>query len=180
MMKRGKYGWLAFLALALMATFISVISGNFFTKKVSLQIGEIAKETVYAPFQVENEIATNRLRILAAASVEPIYKKDSAVQEKAIGNIEKLFEAVMSIQNSDIATTLEKTEVEVLSGRSPIGLYNEQYETLLTSSSNELVYVKDVCINIALMFLANSIAFFILTASSKFISHLLPTRNMST
>ncbi len=149
MMKRGKYGWLAFLALALMATFISVISGNFFTKKVSLQIGEIAKETVYAPFQVENEIATNRLRILAAASVEPIYKKDSAVQEKAIGNIEKLFEAVMSIQNSDIATTLEKTEVEVLSGRSPIGLYNEQYETLLTSSSNELVYVKDVCINIA-------------------------------
>lgn len=148
-MKKRRYGWVAFLALALIATFFSVISGNFFIKKVSLQIGEIAKETVYAPFQVENEIATNRLRTLAAASVEPVYKKDSTVQEKAIGNIEKLFEAVTAIQNSDVATTLEKTEVEVLSGRSPIGLYNEQYAALLGASMNELTDVKDTCIGIA-------------------------------
>ena len=148
-MKKRRYGWAIFLTLALIVTFFSVISGNFFTKKVSLQIGEIAKETVYAPFQVENEVATNRLRTLAAASVEPVYKKDSTVQEKAIGNIEKLFEAVTAIQNSDVATTLGKTEVEVLSGRSPIGLYNEQYETLLSASTDELTYVKDTCIGVA-------------------------------
>ena len=148
-MKKRRYGWAIFLTLALIITFFSVISGNFFTKKVSLQIGEIAKETVYAPFQVENEVATNRLRTLAAAGVEPVYKKDSTVQEKAIGNIEKLFEAVTAIQTSDVATTLGKTEVEVLSGRSPIGLYNEQYETLLSASTDELTYVKDACISIA-------------------------------
>lgn len=94
-------------------------------------------------------MATNRLRTLAAAGVEPVYKKDSTVQEKAIGNIEKLFEAVTAIQTSDVATTLGKTEVEVLSGRSPIGLYNEQYETLLSASTDELTYVKDACISIA-------------------------------
>ena len=152
-MKKRRYGWAIFLALALIITFFSVISGNFFTKKVSLQIGEIAKETVYAPFQVENEVATNRLRTLAAAGVEPVYKKDSTVQEKAIGNIEKLFEAVTAIQTSDVATTLGKTEVEVLSGRSPIGLYNEQYETLLSASTDELTYVKDACIVLQVIFL---------------------------
>ena len=148
-MNKNKYGWVGFLIGALLVTFFTVISGNFFTKKVSLQIGEIAKETVYAPFQVENEIATNRLRNIAAASVEPIYKRDSAVQEKGIGNIEKLFESITAIKTSDVATTLEKTEVAVLSGRSPIGLYNEQYATLLAASPQDREYLKETCISIA-------------------------------
>ena len=148
-MKKNRYGWIVFLISALLVTFLTVISGNFFTKKVSLQIGEIAKETVYAPFQIENEIATNRLRNIAAASVDPIYKRDSAVQEKAIGNIEKLFESITAIKTSDIAVTLEKTEVEVLSGRSPIGLYNEQYKTLLDASAEDREYLKEECISIA-------------------------------
>ncbi len=148
-MKKKEYSWIIFFVIAVLATFITVITGNFFTQKVSLEIGEIAKETLYAPFQVENEEATNRLRLEAEASVETVYKIDSTVQEKAIGNIEKLFVSITSIQESDVADTLERTPVEVLSGRSPIGLYNEQYATLLEASSEELYYMKEVCIQVA-------------------------------
>ncbi len=157
-MKKVKFGWIGFLIIALVTTFFSIISGNFFTKKVSLQIGEIAKETVYAPFQVENDIATNRLRNIASASVNPIYKRDGTIQEKGIGNIEKLFESIKAIKTSDIATTLEKTEVEVLSARSPIALYNEQYETLLSTSIEDRDYLKEICIGIASEIFAEGIS----------------------
>ena len=148
-MKSRIHGWWFFAALSALITFGSIISGNFFTKKVSVQIGEIAKETVYAPFQVENEIATERKRKEAEARVEIAYKQDSAVQEKAISTIEDLFKNINAIQTSDVAATLGKTEVEVLSGRTSIGLYNEQYELLLAASTETLEEVKRVCIETA-------------------------------
>ena len=157
-MKEKSYGWILFLIGALLVTFLTVISGNFFNKKVSLKIGEIAKETVYAPFQVENEIATNRLRNIAVASVEPVYTKDSSVQEKGIQNIEELFESIAAIKTSDVAAVLDKTEVEVLSGRSPIGLYNEQYATLLETTVEEREYLKEVCISVASQIFADGIS----------------------
>lgn len=112
-------------------------------------MGEIAKETVYAPFQVENEVATERKRQEAEAAVATIYKKDAAVQEKAISSIEALFKNINAVQTSDAAKILGKTPVEVLAGRSNIGLYNEQYEMLLNTSSSNLEELKSVCINTA-------------------------------
>lgn len=147
-MIKKRYGWIGFWIVALCITFFSVASGNFFTKKVSLQIGEIAKETIYAPFQVENEIATQRKKDMAEKEIATIYKTDSKVQEKAIGDIEHLFEYTIDIQTSDVAEQLEKAPVEVLGSRSPIALYNEQYAVLLNTSLENLEYMKEVCIQI--------------------------------
>ena len=61
-MKKNEYSWIVLAMIAMVITFLCVVSGNFFTQKISLQIGEIAKETFYAPFQVENEEATIRKR----------------------------------------------------------------------------------------------------------------------
>lgn len=130
-------------------TFLAVVSGNFFTKKLSLQVGQIAKETVYAPFQVENEMATNRKKELAEKSVLPIYKVDIKVQEKAIADIEMLFEYTFSTQTTDVAERLNKSPLEFLRSRSPIGLYKDEYETLLGMHLNDLNYMKEECIRIA-------------------------------
>lgn len=143
MMKEKSCSWIVFMSLAAIITFICVLTGNFFTQKVSIQIGEIAKETYYAPFQVENEVATIRKKQEAVASVEPIYKKDSTVQEKAIGNIDALFDAVETLKNTDIDNKLE-----TLSNRSPIALYNEQYTALLNATYETLNNMKEVCMSI--------------------------------
>ena len=148
-MKSQNYRWMLFAGMAGMITFICIISGNFFTKKVSLQLGEIAKETVYAPFQVENEVATARKKQEAEAAVVPISKQDSGIQEKAISNIETFFNYIHTVQTTDLAEKLEKSPVDVLSSLSPIALYNEQYEALLNADINQLETMKNVCIEIA-------------------------------
>ena len=148
MIKNKTYKWVIFAVLTAILTFFCVVSGNFFTQKVSLQLGEIAKETLYAPFQVENEVATARKKQEAEASVQPIYKKDSTVQEKAVGNIETFFDYIHTIQTTDLAEKLEKTPVEVLNSLSPIALYNEQYETLLATHLDTLNTMRSVCIEI--------------------------------
>lgn len=148
-MKRKQYDWIVFLVIAILVTFFSVITGNFFTKKLSLQIGEIAPETIYAPFQVENEIATKRKEDLAEKEVETTYKIDSTISESAINDIEKLFEYVKGVQDYDASELAEKKPVDLLSSRSPIPLYNEQYENLLLTDSEDLEYMKEVCVNIA-------------------------------
>ena len=85
-MKRREYTWVILAVLAALVIFLCIITANFFTKKVALEIGEISPETLYAPFQVENEIATNRKKQDAEDQVKPTYKKDSSIQEKAIRN----------------------------------------------------------------------------------------------
>lgn len=140
--------WIIFSIGAALITFLCIITGNFFTQKVSLQIGEVAKETYYAPFQVENEVATARKKQEAELKVEPVYKKDSTIQEKAISNIEELFDYIETVRTTDLSDRLEKTPIEVLSGLSPIALYNEQYEKLLSTDTDSLNQMKSVCIEI--------------------------------
>ncbi len=150
-MNKKVYLKIVCLAICVISTFLAVISGNFFTKKVSLQIGQIAKETVYAPFQVENEIATNRKRELSEKGVLPKYKVDIKVQEKAVSDIEMLFEYAISVNTTDIAERLGKTPLEVLRSRSPIGLYRDEFDTLLAANSDDLNTLKEVCIQTAAM-----------------------------
>ena len=148
-MKKSAYWRMIGLLAAAAVTFLTAVSGAFFTKKLSLQIGQIAKETIYAPFQVENEMATERKRELAEKNVLPIHKVDIKVQEKAISDIETLFQYSLDIKATDVAETLGKTPLEVLRGRSPIGLYKDEYETLLSASDNDLNKMQEVCIKTA-------------------------------
>ncbi|WP_069997999.1 HD family phosphohydrolase [Cellulosilyticum sp. I15G10I2] len=157
MMKKQIYLKVISLIICIAVTFLAIVSGSFFTRKVSLQIGQIARETIYAPFQVENEMATNRKKELAEKGVLSIYKVDIKVQEKAIADIEMLFDYTLSVQTTDIAERLNKSPLEVLRGRSPIGLYKDEYETLLGMRSEDLNYMKEACIYIAVKLFENGI-----------------------
>ena len=58
-----KFRWeVIYFIIAVMLTFFVISSGDFFRKKIHIEIGQIASETIEAPFQVENEIATERKR----------------------------------------------------------------------------------------------------------------------
>ncbi len=149
MIKKSSYLKVFSLMICVIVTFLAVISGNFFTRKVSLQIGQIARDTIYAPYQVENEMATRRKRELAEKGILPKYKADIKVQEKAIADIELLFEYTDSIQTTDVAERLDQSSLEVLRSRSPIGLYKDEYETLLSMRTQDLNYMKEECIHIA-------------------------------
>ena len=157
-MKNKDYKWMLIAGLAAFVTFVCVISGKFFTQKVSLQLGEIAKETLYAPFQVENEVATARKKQEAEAAVKPVYNKDSTIQEKAVSNIETFFDYINTVQTTDLTEKLKKTPVEVLSSFSPIALYNEQYELLLNASAERLETMKNICIEITSKLLGEGIS----------------------
>lgn len=148
-MKENDYKSQMLLVIAFLITCIAIMSGNLFTKKISVQVGQIAKETIYAPFQVENEMARQRKQDLAERSVESIYKINNKVQQEAVASIERLFDLTMQLKTTDLAKKLNKTPLEVLREESPIGLYREEYETLLGASASSLTYMKEVCIQTA-------------------------------
>lgn len=148
-MIQKKYSVFIFGTLALFLTLFAVLTGNFFTKKIQIQIGEVAKETILAPFQVENEIATNRKKDLAEDAVKTQYKKDSKVQEQAIGEIEELFNYIENLKANTAEERSEDDLVGILNEHAAIALYNEQYATLLRLSEERLEDMRKTCIDIA-------------------------------
>lgn len=148
-MKKAVYWRLIYFTAAVVVTFIAVATGNFFAKKLSLQVGQIAKETIYAPFQVENEMATNRKKELAEKNVLPAYKIDIKEQERAISSIETFYAHVLAVKTTDTAEKLKKTPIEALRAASSIALYNEEYQTLLSASADDLNQMEEACIYIA-------------------------------
>ncbi|WP_054741327.1 HD family phosphohydrolase [Cellulosilyticum ruminicola] len=148
-MIQKKYSVFVFGILALVVTCIAVLTGNFFTKKIQIQIGEVAKTTILAPFQVENEIATNRKKDLAEKDVKTQYKKDSKVQEKAIGEIEELFNYIESLKSNTTEKRTEEELIKSLNEHATIALYNEQYAALLHLSKERIAIMKKTCIDVA-------------------------------
>lgn len=147
------------LILSLVITFLIIISGNLFTQKISIEVGQIAQTTIYAPFQVENELATNRKRDSAEQAVEPIYKIDTKVQEKAIADLEELFNQALLVKNSDTENLLNKDQVDILQERVSIPLYKDEYEVLLNESDETIEALRDLCIDSTIKMLEEGIRY---------------------
>lgn len=147
------------LILSLVITFLIIISGNLFTQKISIEVGQIAQTTIYAPFQVENELATNRKRDSAEQAVEPIYKIDTKVQEEAIADLEELFNQALLVKNSDTENLLNKDQVDILQERVSIPLYKDEYEVLLNESDETIEALRDLCIDSTIKMLEEGIRY---------------------
>lgn len=147
------------IILSLVITFIIIISGNLFTQKISIEVGQIAQTTIYAPFQVENELATNRKRDSAEQAVEPIYKIDTKVQEKAIADLEELFNQTLLVKNTDTEYLLNKDQVDILQERVSIPLYKDEYEILLNASDETIEALRDLCIDSTIKMLEQGIKY---------------------
>lgn len=137
-MKRQKYMEDILVLIAIIMTFFAITSGNFFGKKLSLEIGQISPETIYAPFQVENELATARKKALASQTVPAVYTVDPSVEEQALEAIDLLFKYVEAIKGTDIAENHNITKVEQLKMSAPILLYEDEYEFLLEQGIEDI------------------------------------------
>lgn len=148
-MNKQKRLEILFVVIAVICTFLVMTRSDFFGKKLDVEVGQIATETIFAPFQVENEVATERKRELAENSVQDIYTVNEAVFERAQENIQLLFDYAIAIQSSDIATQFDVSPLVLLQGKSPIPLYEDEYKTLLQTSSDELERLEQITLEIA-------------------------------
>ncbi|MEG0012671.1 MAG: HDIG domain-containing protein [Cellulosilyticaceae bacterium] len=169
-MINSKKGTRLLFIIAIICTFFAVIEGNFFGEKLSLQIGEVSPKLILAPFKIENEVATERKRVLAEQSIEEIYTIDQAVEEKAIEDVEELFnyvsavkevmasqdpnmpESITSIKHYDIEPNVKTNPVDTLQSKSPVLLYSDEYETLLAASESDLDTLQAQIIELLLKF----------------------------
>lgn len=147
-MKRQIYFKNALLGFAIIITFVVLTSGNFFGKKLSLEVGQIAPETIYAPFQVENELATTRKKALAEQGVKPVYTIDNSIKEEGKETLDLLFRYIYAIKDSDIPEAYNISPVELLQMKSPIVLYEDEYGFLLDQDANTLDLLQTTCMNI--------------------------------
>lgn len=144
-----KFRWeVVYFIIAILLTFVVVTSGDFFGKKIHIEVGQIASETLEAPFQVENEIATERKRNQIEASTPDIYKMDERVLEKGIANIELLFDYAEAIKTTEIPEQYGVSPIQTLQSKSPIPLYEDEYKTLLNMTPSSLNSLELICINL--------------------------------
>ncbi|MDA3733696.1 HDIG domain-containing protein [Niameybacter massiliensis] len=144
-----KFRWeVLYCIIAIILTCLVVTSGDCFSKKIKIEVGQIAQQTIEAPFQVENELATERKRILAENTTPDVYKMDDKVLQKGIANIELLFNYVEALKTSGIPEEFGTSPVQILQSKSPIPLYEDEYKNLLGTSLNELDSLEQICINL--------------------------------
>ncbi|MGL4361931.1 MAG: HD family phosphohydrolase [Cellulosilyticaceae bacterium] len=147
MFKQKKWE-ITFIIMTFIMTFLVITSSDFFGKKLSLDVGQIASETVYAPFQIENEIATERKRKQSELNVPIVYKENDKIKEIGINNIGLLFDYVRTIKTTAIASQFGVSPLALLQSKSPIALYEDEYKTLLTLTEAELGTLKSKCLEV--------------------------------
>ncbi|MEG1147819.1 MAG: hypothetical protein RSD98_04420 [Niameybacter sp.] len=146
-MKRFRWEVL-YILIAIVLTFTVVSSGDYFGKKIKIEVGQIAPETIEAPFQVENELATQRKKTLAENTTPDVYKMDEQVLDKGLANIDLLFNYVETLKTSGITEEFGTSPVQILQSKSPIPLYEDEYKSLLNTDLAELHSIEQICINL--------------------------------
>jgi hypothetical protein len=142
--KDKKNYWIYFF-VGILLTFFAIITGNYFTKKLSLDIGQIAPKDFYAPFQVENELATERKRKQVYQSTPVVTTCDTQILDKALTNVTTLFNYAKALKKGATMQENILTLVNVLQLKSPIPLYDTEYRTLLEASEETLANLEAIC-----------------------------------
>ena len=129
----------AFLLLMLLIFIVSIIPARY-----DIRLGQVPTVTIAATKDVVDEITTEQLRQIAAASVNPTYQFQDGVTEKVLQKLDQFFAELKVIRQ--YGETLSKEEGEsytkdeleyarnILTG---ITLRDYQLETLLNASEEE-------------------------------------------
>ncbi|OON96601.1 MAG: hypothetical protein ATN36_05295 [Epulopiscium sp. Nele67-Bin005] len=159
-MKNERKWTLILVCIVLIVTFLSISTGNLFGKRLNIQIGDISPQDFYAPFRIENTVATERKEDQALLMLEPIYIKNENIKENAQQEAKLLFNYAISIKDVvdkegmvwDIPPSITKhfnislTPIEpaqVLRSKSTITLLPIHYETLMLASREQLVELEE-------------------------------------
>ncbi|NLI89937.1 MAG: hypothetical protein GX366_05970 [Epulopiscium sp.] len=117
-------------------TFIVIATGQFAKEKYTVEIGQIAPKTEYAPREIPNKVATENKKEQIANSLDTQYVIDPSVGENSKKSVELLFNYIQASQSSEVSKYGVRP-IEILKDRSPIPLYTEQYELMLKFSKKE-------------------------------------------
>lgn len=137
MNERKKKTYLNVITLLLFTTILFFITiQKVETKKIDVKVGDTAPFEIRATKEIEDKIATEKLKAEAANNVEPRYRLSPSVQMTMKNNIKEFFDKVRKLQ-ADETLTLSK-KVEVLGEESRILLSKNEYYIALRLSEDEL------------------------------------------
>lgn len=143
----GKYKFLnsLLLAIAFAVTVISISTGSYVQEQENIQVGSIAKQRYVSPKDTVDEAATERLRQDAMATVGPLYKHDTEVQNNSIVEINGFFDDLNVILASagtdeDVSQTIREAILKI-----PVALTEKQCKVYYNlSDTAKEQYKKDI------------------------------------
>ena len=87
-----------FIAIALLATVASMIFGSYLQQGYELFVGDVAPRTFVASHQIENRVATERLRQAARDNVAAVNTRDTVAEERSLYHLEQLFATLAELR----------------------------------------------------------------------------------
>ncbi|ONI45430.1 hypothetical protein AN641_04205 [Candidatus Epulonipiscioides gigas] len=148
------------ILLGMVFTFLAVVTGNLFEKKLEFEIGNIVSTDFFAPFNLENIKVTEQKRKLAAESVKPIYLIDEQILQNILEDTTILFNYTQELinikQNQKITVSYpvqkhlginyDATNInyaQILQQKSNIPLNNSQYDLLLNIPAEARTQIEE-------------------------------------
>lgn len=132
------------LGLAFFSLFMVLLSTDFISDKVSLQVGQVSDRDVLAPRSVSyvDQIKTKRLEAEILASVSSVYDFDVTVATKAEESVTSLFRAAKSVAGDKTLTT-EEQRVAKLKSTFAFALPDTAVVGLVSLEEADLVKVEE-------------------------------------
>lgn len=139
--------YIIFLVIVIL-TYLT-LSTSLITTRYDLAVGDIAKVSIKAPKDINDEITTQKNIDQALKHVQDMYSYNPAIKKTAVQNIQGLFDLVKKINKevvpsvvggeSTSAEKLQEEKLKRLKEQSPIGnLSVENYNIILTMNDNQL------------------------------------------
>jgi len=134
--------------IILILTYLT-LSTSLITTRYDLAVGDIAKVSIKAPKDINDEITTQKNIDQALKHVQDMYSYNPAIKKTAVQNIQGLFDVVKKINKEVVPSVvggestsperLQEEKLKRLKEQSPIGnLSVENYNIILTMNDNQL------------------------------------------
>ncbi len=156
--KKNMLFGIIFLAVAFFATVAATMTGSFLQDKYNVHVDSVSPKRFTAPRQVENEVATEKLRESAMASVVSLYKHDPIVKDRIIAKADTFFDEIGSLRinktpiYNPLNENISAVEPDDASGsfnEMSVYLSNDQYKRLVDMNSGFYIVFKDTVYSIA-------------------------------
>lgn len=136
-----------FLLYALLAICLYVLlMGSVLPERYDIKVGSISPESIVAPVDRIDQVATEQAKQEAAAEVPKQYKKDEQVTDEQVEKMNRLFiDARRNVEDDSLS---EEERMKNLRDRQPFELSDEVLLKLVRISADELVKTQATARNI--------------------------------
>ncbi|NLM35945.1 MAG: HD family phosphohydrolase [Clostridiales bacterium] len=121
----------------------SILITSLISPKYSLEVGDIAKNDIKAPREVQDKLATEEKYEQVRKSINPQYAKSNEVKTKIIEEMDLLFTALKDLR---LSLSDNKYKINQLKSKSPIALSEDVYIELLNLTVNEQQELQDALV----------------------------------